>query len=211
LIRNIISRSKAMMSFLEMPLGYLASQWVIGGIKARKRCMQDHIRLSKGMRVLDVGCGPGYVAELLAGSEYVGLDTDKKYIDYARHRYGKCGEFHCTPLTEDFLKKRRSFDYVLMNGVLHHLSDKESSVVLGLCHKALKLGGSMVTLDGFYADDADPITRFLLDRDRGKFIRTKSRYLALVRSVFSWVKSYEHSDYFHVPYNVLVMECRREN
>jgi len=199
------------MSVLDIPLGYLASQWLVGGMRARRRCMRDHVHFDKGMRVLDVGCGPGYVAELFAGSEYVGLDTDRKYIDHARHRYGKYGEFHCTPLTDDFLKERNAFDYVLMNGVLHHLSDQESSEVLRLCHKALKIGGYMVTLDGFYADGADAVTRFLLDHDRGKFIRTKHQYLALARSVFSCINTYEHRDYFHVSYNVLVMECRREN
>lgn len=199
------------MSLLDEPLGYLAFQWILGGIRARERCMRDHIHVRKGMRVLDIGCGPGYVAEWLSGSEFIALDTDQKYIDYARKRYGKYGEFHCTALTDDFLRGRPSFDYVLMNGVLHHLCDRDASEVLRLCHKGLKPGGIIVTLDGFYTDGIGPVTRFLLDHDRGKFIRTKSQYLALANSVFAHVQSYEHRDYFHIPYSVLVIECRREN
>jgi SAM-dependent methyltransferase len=128
-----------------------------------------------------------------------------------RKRYGKYGEFHHTPLTDEFLKNRTSFDYVLMNGVLHHLSDREAREVLCLCRKGLKTGGTLVTLDGYYANNIHPVARFLLDHDRGKFIRTKSEYLGLARSVFPKVKLYEHLDYFRVPYSVLVMECRREN
>lgn len=197
------------MNLLDIPLGYLTCQWILGAMKARERCLREHVDLRNGMRVLDVGCGPGYVVELLAGAEYVGLDTDRRYIDYARRRYGRYGEFQCTALTHDFLEKRASFDYVLMNGVLHHLPDEDASEVLRLCHDALKMGGSVVTLDGFYADDIGPVSRFLLQRDRGKFIRTKSQYLALAGSSFSCVKSSEHRDYFHVPYNALVMVCRR--
>jgi SAM-dependent methyltransferase len=199
------------MSFLDIPLGYLATQWFVGGMRARERCMRDHIRVRKGMRVLDVGCGPGYVAESLSGSEFIGLDTDQSYIDYARKHYGRYGEFHCTALTDDFLREKPSFDYVLMNGVLHHLSDQEADEVLRLCYKGLKPGGIIVTLDGFYTDGIGPVTRFLLDHDRGKFIRTKSQYLALANSVFPHVQSYEHRDYFRFPYTALVIECRRES
>jgi SAM-dependent methyltransferase len=198
------------MSLLDVPLGYLAYQWVVGGMMARKRCLQDHIRFNRGMRVLDVGCGPGYVAKWLAGAEYVGLDTDLKYIEYARKHYERYGDFHCSELTDDFLESRSSFDYVLMNGVLHHLSDDIAAELLRVCHNGLKLGGALVTLDGFYADDMHPTARFLLVRDRGKFVRTKRNYLRLVSPVFSFVRSYEHHDYFNVPYSVLVMECRRE-
>ena len=140
------------MSVLDAPLGYLGWQWLIGGLKARECCMRDHVQFGKGVRVLDVGCGPGYIAEWLAGSEYIGLDTDQKYIDHARSRYGKYGEFHCTPLTDAFLHGRPAFDYVLMNGVVHHLSDGDAREVLRLCRAALKPGGTLVTLDGCYAD-----------------------------------------------------------
>src|SRR6516164_4019290 len=99
------------MKVLDAPFGYLAYQRIIGGLQARERCMRDHVQLAKGMRVIDIGCGPGYVAELLAGSDYIGLDTDKRYIDHARKRYGEYGEFHCTPLTAAFLKERSTFDY----------------------------------------------------------------------------------------------------
>jgi SAM-dependent methyltransferase len=199
------------MNFLEAPLGYLGFQWIVGGLKARERCIRDHVYLAKAMRILDVGCGPGYVAAWLAGSEYVGLDTDQRYIDHARTRFCKYGEFHCRPLTDEFLKDKSSFDYILMNGVLHHLSDEEASEVFRLCRNGLKIGGTLVTLDGYFADKIHPVARFLLDHDRGKFIRTKPAYLALARRVFSNVKSYEHLDYFRVPYAALVMECRREN
>jgi SAM-dependent methyltransferase len=198
------------MNPLDVPLGYLGYQWVVGGVRARKRCLQDHVRFNRGMRVLDVGCGPGYVAKWLAGTEYVGLDTDRKYIEYASKHYRRYGEFHCSALTADFLKKRPSFDYVLMNGVLHHLSDDVAGELLEVCHDGLKSGGALVTLDGFYADDIHPVAHFLLVHDRGKFIRTRPDYLRLVLPLFSSVKSYEHRDYFNIPYSVLVMECRRE-
>jgi 2-polyprenyl-3-methyl-5-hydroxy-6-metoxy-1,4-benzoquinol methylase len=202
---------KYAMNILDIPLGYLAFQWLVGGIRARARCTREHMRPGKGMRVLDLGCGPGYVAKWLAGSEYVGLDTDQKYINYAQRHYGKYGEFQCNALSDDFLNGTPGFDYVLMHGVLHHLSDTEACEVLRLCHKGLKKGGILVTLDGYYSDKHHAIARLLLNLDRGTFVRTKSAYIALVRTVFSSIKYYEHPDYFRVPYSALVMECQRQN
>ena len=55
------------MNLLDIPLGYLTCQWILGAMNARDRCMREHVDLRNGMRVLDVGCGPGYVVALLAG------------------------------------------------------------------------------------------------------------------------------------------------
>ena len=45
----------------------------------------DHLGLKPGMRVLDVGCGPGRHAHLLAerGVEVIGIDISKKFIEIA--------------------------------------------------------------------------------------------------------------------------------
>jgi SAM-dependent methyltransferase len=112
-------------------------------------------------------------------------------------------------MTDAFLERQDPFDYVLMNGVLHHLDDDTMRDCLRLCRKALKPGGVLVTLDGYYAPKLHPVARFLLDRDRGRHIRHVDGYLELARSVFTDVTPFDHPNYFRVPYTSLVMECRR--
>jgi SAM-dependent methyltransferase len=196
-------------NILDAPILYLTYQYVVGGIQARSRCVRDHVQTQPGYRVLDIGCGPGYVADWLKGVAYIGLDTDIAYIRYAQRRYSGKGSFFCELMTDEFLLRHEPFDFVLMNGVLHHLDDVTVSEVLRLSHKALKPGGKLVTLDGYYSENLHAVARFLLNRDRGKFIRRIDEYLALARPVFPDVQPFDHPDYFRVPYTTLVMECRR--
>jgi SAM-dependent methyltransferase len=45
------------------------------------------------MRVLDIGCGPGYMVEYLRGATYFGFDINSRYIAYAK-KYGGRGSFY---------------------------------------------------------------------------------------------------------------------
>ncbi len=161
------------------------------------------------MRVLDIGCGPGYVAGWLAGVQYVGLDTDEGYIKYARQRFGDRGEFSCELMTDEYIDRNEAFDYVIMTGVLHHLDDEIYRNVMRLSYRALKPGGVLVTLDGYYADQMNPVAKFFLDQDRGRHIRRVPEYLKLAGEQFSNIRHYDHPDYFRIPYTTLVMECSR--
>src|SRR5262245_60491465 len=110
---------------LNWPASYMFFQWVVGGLRARRLCLQDFVQIRPGMRVLDIGCGPGYIAREFAGCTYIGFDVDRAHIDYARSRFGEFGQFHCGLLTEEVLRREEKFDLVMMNGVLHHLNDAD--------------------------------------------------------------------------------------
>src|SRR5262245_29103191 len=192
---------------LDSPRLYLLSQFLVGGLRARARCLDDHVPRRANLRVLDVGCGPGYVVKQLTGCHYIGLDLDRGYIDYARRRYGHLGEFHCELLTERFVREHPPFDLALLNGVLHHLEDAAAVDLLQLIRSALAADGRLLTLDGFHRAQHPPLTRALLALDRGRFIRTVPAYRELAGRVFRRVLAHDHPDYFHLPYPVLVLEC----
>jgi SAM-dependent methyltransferase len=80
---------------LECPELYLLSQGILGGKKARKRCIQEYAYTEAGMRVLDLGCGPGYIIEYLPRVCYHGFDINARYIEYARRKYGELATFSC--------------------------------------------------------------------------------------------------------------------
>jgi SAM-dependent methyltransferase len=134
------------------------------------------------------------VLDYLPQVQYHGFDISPRYIVYARRKYGKVGRFYCQRFDAAATKELEPFDLVLMAGLLHHLNDQELLNLLALSKQALKSAGSLVTLDPYYETSQSPIARFLLNRDRGDFIRERSAYVRLASS----------HDFFYVPYTKLV-------
>ena len=81
-------------------------------------------------RVLDVGCGDGFLAAQLSGRvrEVVALDADSSVLDRARARFPDAdidwqhGDVLTAPLAP------RSFDAVVSNATLHHLPDTAAAL-----------------------------------------------------------------------------------
>lgn len=202
-----MNRPMPLSSLFDSPIGYLAFQYLIGGRDARRRCIQQHIKTFAGMRILDIGCGPGFIADWLDGVDYYGMDTDPNYIRYAQRKYGHKGTFTCELFTEDYVSRHKPFDLIIMMGVLHHLDDSQAVDILCLIKKSLVLNGKLVTLDGHRFPGLSAAQKFMLDNDRGKFIRTKEEYLKLCGSVFDHIQVTDHPEYFNIPYTSLVLEC----
>jgi SAM-dependent methyltransferase len=81
--------------------------------------------LRPGMRVADLGCGPGRTTATLhelaqPGGETVGIDFAQARIDYAREHYARNGLiFHCRDIREP-LTDLGHFDFIWMRFVLEY-------------------------------------------------------------------------------------------
>jgi 2-polyprenyl-3-methyl-5-hydroxy-6-metoxy-1,4-benzoquinol methylase len=83
---------------------------------------------ARGMRVLDLGCGPGHYSIALArqGAEAVGIDFAEGMIALAREQARTAGlADHCEFIAGDFysLKPERAFDFVVVMGVMDYIDD----------------------------------------------------------------------------------------
>jgi hypothetical protein len=67
----------------------------------------------------------------------------------------------------------------------------------------------MITMDGCYTTAQSAAARYLLSRDRGRFIRTESDYLKLAGEWFSDVRPALRNDALRIPYTTLFMVCVR--
>jgi SAM-dependent methyltransferase len=204
-----MSLASATSSLLSHPRAYLLAQSVLGGIHARKLVIRDFVRPGPGLCVLDIGCGPAYTAEYFPAPKYYGFDVSPRYIAFANRRYGSRGRFFAAAFDEPALGTIPPVDVVLMLGLLHHLDDEPAARLLQLAKRAMKPGARLFTLDGYYEAGQHPIARFLLKRDRGKFIRTQEGYSALARRAFDDVAVSSQGGLFFVPYPSLILECRR--
>src|SRR3954470_20989494 len=52
--------------------------------KAIRAVIRRRLRVGQGLRTLDLGCGPGALADLFEGDDYVGVDLNARYIEHAR-------------------------------------------------------------------------------------------------------------------------------
>ena len=96
------------------------------------RSMLIEAGLTTGMRVLDIGCGPGAVsqiaAELVGETGWVlGIDASSNMLEVAQSRMQAAGLTHVSFLAADLrtLTLDQSFDALIGRFILMHLSDPE--------------------------------------------------------------------------------------
>ena len=120
--------------------------------------MIQAMRVRPGGRVLDVGCGPGWTAEILAGLGYDvdGLEPAADMIAIARERLdgflrnhriepAPAVRFHCSTL-EDLDLEDGTFDGILCRASLHHVIDEEAG--MARCFRLLRPGGVLGISEG---------------------------------------------------------------
>ncbi len=100
----------------------------------------------KGLRLLDIGCGGGLLAEPMArlGADVVGADAAERNIPVARTHAEQSGltiDYRHTT-AEDLAAAGEQFDVVLNMEVVEHVADPLA--YLTACQKLLKPGGLMV-------------------------------------------------------------------
>lgn len=94
-----------------------------------------------GERILDLGCGTGYLTNMIAaaGAEVTGIDSSAEMISKAKSEYPHL-DFRILSATDfDF---ENSLDAIFSNAVLHWVLDKESAIKC--ISKSLKSGGRFV-------------------------------------------------------------------
>jgi SAM-dependent methyltransferase len=193
-------------SALALPWVYRLFGRLVGG-DARSAFVRDYLKVRPGQRILDIGCGPADLLACLPEVDYVGIDLSAHYIEAARARYGKRGRFICESVADTVVREPASADLVTAMGVLHHLDDAEARRLLEVARQALKPGGRFVALDGVWHPDQSRLARWVLSKDRGRFIRTAEAYVALARDIFASVASHVRHDMIRIPYSHHIMIC----
>jgi len=195
---------------LAAPQLYQAFQRSGGFFQARLKAIARHLPIKSGDRVIDIGCGPGHIVKYLPGGiRYTGFDVDQRYIDFANKHFGARGDFHCRFFDAAAAAEFGPADIVMMNGVLHHIPEPDAKATLAVIAKTLKPSGTLFTLDGVFHEGQSSIARMLLKNDRGEFVRTEQKHLALMDGIFPFVTHAVRDDLCWVPYSLIVVCARK--
>lgn len=80
-------------------------------------------RYARGRNVLDLGCGGGFVVQVLSlvAKTATGIDISENAVSYARSRFQR-PRFICCNFT-DLLGSDRQYDFIYSSEVIEHVSD----------------------------------------------------------------------------------------
>ena len=164
---------------LEHPALYSAWQAPFAAQKFApvERWLRDH----RIQRVLDVGCGAGTNAQHFAGVDYVGIDVNERYLEAARARFR--GQFVQADLTSADLASLGTFDMILANSFLHHVSDFAAARILTQLSPLLAPDGTIHILD-LVLPPRKSLAWVMARLDRGGYARPVEQWRALFGAAF---------------------------
>ncbi len=148
----------------------------------RARIRRD-LDLGRGLRSLDLACGPGAFADMFEGDDYVGVDLNRRYIEHARkHRRGAfiVGDARRVELPD------ARFEQALVFGLLHHLPDDDVRAVLRECKRVLVPGGRLLAIEDIPAvSKLNLIGHLIHNVENGEHIRRPEEYRRLYAEILS--------------------------
>ena len=199
--------TRGIRAVLSSPFVYETFQRVVGSHRVRLALVEEQVGVRPGLRVLDVGCGPGDLIEYLPDVDYTGTDMSEAYISSARRRFGDRGRFMVGRVGELAPEELGEFDVVIAKSLLHHIDDDEALHLFEAASVILAPGGKLVTVDPAYTPDMSRRARYVVGRDRGQNIRTPQEYKALAGSAFRQVDVSVRYALLRIPYVHAFMAC----
>jgi cyclopropane-fatty-acyl-phospholipid synthase len=113
--------------------------------RAKMRLIAEKLKLERGMRVLELGCGFGELARFLAaeyGVKVAGYTVSKEQVAFAKERCAglpvevRLADYRSLPAGEN-----GTYDRVVSVGMFEHVGPKNYRTYMRTAHRALKRGG----------------------------------------------------------------------
>jgi SAM-dependent methyltransferase len=164
---------------LARPLSYRL--WQKPFAEAKFAPVLRHNDLAGVRRVLDVGCGPGTNTQHFAGVDYLGIDVNERYVEYARRLHSR--DFMVADATEFTVPEGERFDFVLVNSFLHHIPDVAVRRLLAHLSTVLTNEGHIHVME-LELPEHPSVARLLARMDRGDHPRPLKTWRELLSESF---------------------------
>jgi ubiquinone/menaquinone biosynthesis C-methylase UbiE len=125
----------------------------LGRRRATYQRLVDAASVQRDQQVLDVGCGTGYLARLLAravgpGGQVVGIDPSAEMVEYAARRGGRASNLRFQLGTAEALPfPSDQFHVVVTSLMLHHLPEDLRVPALREMYRVLRPGGTLLVAE----------------------------------------------------------------
>ena len=164
-------------------------------------------------KVLDFGCGIGYHSKEFVDSEYLGIEPLSDCVNKA-HRIFKNSKNNFIVGDHESLKSipDLSYDLVIALGVLHHINNSILDEFIKESHRILRVGGRLTTFDPVYHKDQSRISKWVVSRDRGNWVRTADGYLNPIRKMYRQEpRNKIFTNLLKIPYDHIAIEIEKIN
>lgn len=148
---------------------------------------------SKKIKILDIGCGSGEISRFFNDLDYIGIDVNPDYIEFARKIYKNNFE---VMNAQKLRFKKRYFDYVVIIGVLHHIDDKNCNLILNEIKRVIKDTGKIIIIEDVNTQSKiDLLGNIIRKLDVGEHIRTQKEWLELLSKKINIKKQYRFKSF----------------
>jgi ubiquinone/menaquinone biosynthesis C-methylase UbiE len=154
-----------------------------------------------GARILDIGCGTSGCVHFIWSEKkfsYFGIDLSFSYLRWGRRHFPAANQ---TNADAQYLPlKKTDFDFVCIFSLLHHLPD---SVVQNLARELERVSPHtrILIADPLFPEScqnfSDKFSSWLLNHDRGNFIREADAYVKLFGNNFQMVTAFRFKCCMH--------------
>jgi SAM-dependent methyltransferase len=191
---------------------YKFFQFAVISNASRARIRNEVLKPLGVSKVLDFGCGIGYHSEDFKNSEYFGIEPLPGCVEKA-NRLFKLPNRTFVVGDHRYLKDipDSSFETIIAHGVLHHINDAVFLEFLMESQRILKPGGRLTTFDPVFHENQSFLSRWVVSKDRGEYVRTTGEYLAPVEKIFNGEISHKiYKGLLRIPYDHIHMEILKQ-
>ncbi len=202
---------KLFYKILENPIIYDFYQNLVSTKNMWSTVFKSFIDTSEDFIVLDCGCGTSKYRELIDAKKYIGLDFNSSYIEEARSKFPN-DTFKVADLTNLQTIDYEKVDRIILLGIIHHLDNNESMVLLDKLYSLLTENGVIYTLDPLFVSiekTSDRIANFIASKDRGQYVREEKEYLKLFSYKIEKIEKTVFNNLLRIPFYHLGLSIRK--
>ena len=160
--------------------------------------IQNYFKKNQFDEIYDIGCSDGKYASILdlKKAKYFGYDIDLININKAKKKFSsnKNVNFYYKYIKKINIKNNKKKKIFVLNGVFHHINDKQISSFL----KKISSKDKVIAIDAFYHKNQNIISVILKRMDQGKHIRNYEGYkkilhgFKLTKKISYYMRCYSH-------------------